>query len=275
MTKRILSAIVGGAAYVALGFYGLPWLSAGFAALAMLGLLEFWRLCRARGLRLQPQVTAAVGLILFASLTVVLHGADAVTRVRQVEPLLAACLILLFLAGSTAEVLKGQVKEAVDASAVQLFAGVYTIFPMAYMIMLRALPGDAGLYYFFLLTVATWAGDSAAYFLGSTLGRHRLAPALSPRKTWEGSAAGLAASALAGAVYGLAWHRDPWPALALGLLVGLCGQLGDLFESLLKRDFGVKDSGFFLPGHGGVLDRFDSLFFAAPVIYYLAAYLAP
>jgi phosphatidate cytidylyltransferase len=123
--------------------------------------------------------------------------------------------------------------------------------------------------------VITWAGDSGAFFVGRWLGRRPLFPAVSPKKTVEGSIGGVAASILAGLAGGL-WIvpmlgiRD---SVLLGLVAGVVGPIGDLVESLLKRDFGVKDAGELIPGHGGVLDRFDSLFFVAPVVYYYLKYL--
>jgi phosphatidate cytidylyltransferase len=123
--------------------------------------------------------------------------------------------------------------------------------------------------------VTIWAGDSAAYFVGRKYGRHKCAPAISPNKTWEGVIAGLVASGIAGGLMVSAFPAPPpeWkPVIPLfGLLVGAAGQIGDLFESALKREIRIKDFGNLLPGHGGVLDRFDSLLFAAPVAYWLFA----
>ncbi len=109
-----------------------------------------------------------------------------------------------------------------------------------------------------------WAGDSAAYFTGCAVGRRRMSPSISPAKTWEGFAAGLAASAGIAVLTGSAAGLTTAVSLAAGLACGLAGVLGDLLESAFKRDAGVKDSGLFLPGHGGFLDRTDSLVLAAP-----------
>jgi phosphatidate cytidylyltransferase len=114
-----------------------------------------------------------------------------------------------------------------------------------------------------------WAGDVAAYYAGRALGRHKLAPTISPNKTVEGSIAGLAGSILAGTLLGswLLQRQISFLALA-SLAAAIAGQLGDLAESALKRSSGVKDSSSLLPGHGGMLDRLDSLIFAAPVFYW-------
>ncbi len=122
----------------------------------------------------------------------------------------------------------------------------------------------------FLFFVSVWVMDSAAYAVGKTLGRHRLAPELSPKKTWEGAAAGFLAALLTV----LAFRRATPEmlsldrALAVGVVIGIGGQVSDLAESMIKRAVGVKDSGALLPGHGGVMDRFDCFLLSAPVVYY-------
>jgi phosphatidate cytidylyltransferase len=127
-----------------------------------------------------------------------------------------------------------------------------------------------------LLIVVVVASDSAQYYAGRAFGRRPLAPALSPKKTVEGAAGGLVAGAVALALVGHWW----WPAAPLALRAGLgavlvvLGITGDLFESMLKRAAGVKDSAALIPGHGGVLDRIDALLFAAPVYYTVVRYLA-
>ncbi len=124
-----------------------------------------------------------------------------------------------------------------------------------------------GLAWLLIVVLATWLGDTFAYLLGRSRGRHPLLPRVSPKKTVEGSIGGLAGSALAGgigsAVFGLG--VSAWVGAGVGLGLGLVGQLGDLSESLLKRQVGVKDSGALIPGHGGVLDRIDALLFALAV----------
>jgi len=113
-----------------------------------------------------------------------------------------------------------------------------------------------------------WLGDSMAYFVGRAVGRHRLAPALSPSKSWEGAWANFACCLLVG-LGGSTWLGLPlWQGGVIGAGVGVLGQLGDLFESSLKRAIGVKDFGGILPGHGGVLDRFDSFLFSVPWVWW-------
>ncbi|MGH9315641.1 MAG: phosphatidate cytidylyltransferase [Thermoanaerobaculia bacterium] len=124
------------------------------------------------------------------------------------------------------------------------------------------------------LFLIVWGCDSAAYYVGKNLGRHKLAPEVSPNKTWEGAIGGLLGATLIGAVFGGKWilpELDPIRGALAGALASTAGQFGDLFESMWKRGAGVKDSGTFLPGHGGFYDRIDSLLFAGPV---LAAFVA-
>ena len=134
---------------------------------------------------------------------------------------------------------------------------------------------ERGLAWVLTVIVVTWLGDAAAYLGGRAWGRHRLAPRLSPKKTVEGSVAGLATSALAGSFCSIAFGLDisPWLAAWVGAALGVVGQVGDLAESLLKRQAGVKDSGTLIPGHGGVLDRIDAQLFALPTGWFLADFV--
>jgi len=158
-------------------------------------------------------------------------------------------------------------------SAVTLFGVVYIGIALSYMILIRSLPHGESLALFILLV--TWAADTGAYYVGKTFGRHPLAPAISPKKTVEGLLGGLAFAILA--VY---LCRSWMPSydlslmswLLLGSLLTITGLIGDLAESALKRSACVKDSSGLLPGHGGMLDRIDSLLFTAPAFYYYVRY---
>ncbi len=156
--------------------------------------------------------------------------------------------------------------------AVTLLGVCYVNWLLGHAISLRALPD--GVHWILLLVWVTWVGETAAYVVGSLAGRHKLAPGISPGKTVEGAVAQLAASVLAALTAG-GWvfpglHlRD---ALAVGILLGVLGQVGDLVESALKRSVGVKDAGSVIPGHGGILDRIDGLLFNVPVLFYYVTY---
>jgi phosphatidate cytidylyltransferase len=147
---------------------------------------------------------------------------------------------------------------------------MYVNWLLGHAILLHALPAGASLVLF--LVGVTWVGETVAYVVGSTVGRRRLAPVISPRKTVEGAAAQLIASVAAGVLLA-AWLLPgcpvPW-ALGAGGLLGVVGQVGDLAESVIKRSVSLKDTGALIPGHGGVLDRIDSLLFNAPLLYVYA-----
>jgi phosphatidate cytidylyltransferase len=175
---------------------------------------------------------------------------------------------------------------ALRGAALTYFALPYILAPMVCLVLLHQAAGGADLL-LFLFTVV-WAGDILAYYVGKNLGRHRMAPRISPKKTWEGAAASVAGSIAAGYLVmrylgpigamlgggGSGGTGDAGPApgltdmgfvLALAAGLNVAAQLGDLAESLIKRSAGAKDSGTLMPGHGGVLDRIDALLFAAPV----------
>ena len=154
-----------------------------------------------------------------------------------------------------------------------LFGVLYVGIPLSTVVSVRNLPSGAFLVLF--LAVVTWASDSAAYYAGTLWGKHPLMPSISPKKSYEGLLGGLI-GAIAAALLAQLWFASTlsWTdAVALGILLTLTGLVGDLFESAIKRRAGVKDSGGILPGHGGMLDRIDSLLFTAPTFYYYVVYV--
>ncbi len=155
----------------------------------------------------------------------------------------------------------------------QVLGVIYIPLLLSYLVMIRN--GLDGIIWIYLLLIVVFAGDIGAFYVGSYLGRRKLCPAVSPAKTVEGSIGGLAFSVVAGTIFkSLVMPSLPWAGSALFFVaVNLAGQTGDLFESLLKRGGNIKDSGAILPGHGGLLDRIDALLFAAPVAYFLKAYI--
>ncbi|MGC1654154.1 MAG: phosphatidate cytidylyltransferase, partial [Candidatus Sulfotelmatobacter sp.] len=179
------------------------------------------------------------------------------------------------------------------AAAASVFAFVYIAIPMALLVAIRQQP--AGAIWTIYTLLAVWAGDVFAYFVGKSLGRHRMSPEISPKKTWEGAVASILASVIVGTLWiqhapgissallrvGLIDRRDGmfgleqpqlWPIILLSAVVNIAAQLGDLVESLIKRGAGVKDSGTILPGHGGMLDRIDAMLFAVPVVWAYGAW---
>ncbi|MDH3272052.1 MAG: phosphatidate cytidylyltransferase [Gemmatimonadota bacterium] len=194
---------------------------------------------------------------------------------------------------ATALSARGPAKNPLGASAVTGFSVVYLGLPLGCAMLLRALPESpawsvpperssaSGLALLALPLAATWIGDAAAYFAGSTWGRAKMAPSISPNKSWVGFWANVAGGGVAAVLWALAvaallpdLPMMPMPLVGvLGAGLGATAVVGDLVESLLKREAGVKDSGTFFPGHGGVLDRIDSLLFTIPAAYVALAVL--
>jgi phosphatidate cytidylyltransferase len=152
---------------------------------------------------------------------------------------------------------------------------LYIGLTLGYLLLIRGLPDGALLIFF--VVVVTWAGDTGAYLAGKSLGRHALAPVISPKKTYEGLAGGLVLACIL-ALIARAWFLPAfslWDCLILGPLLTMTGLIGDLTESAIKRSAGFKDSGSLIPGHGGMLDRLDSLLFTAPAFYYYVTITNP
>jgi phosphatidate cytidylyltransferase len=219
------------------------------------------------------------------------------------EKPLPSTAIFIFVAGAAAALApfifltigmrRGDLRSGYPAAAAAVFAFTYIALPMGMLVQLRQL--WAGAFYLLYLLLVVWAGDILAYFVGKSIGRHLMAPRISPKKTWEGAVASLVASVGVGWLlfahaerissallsWGLIVRRDGLfgletpamgPVILLTVVLNIAAQLGDLVESLIKRGAGVKDSGALLPGHGGMLDRIDALLFAAPVLWCYAAW---
>jgi phosphatidate cytidylyltransferase len=232
----------------------------------LLALWEYAALARAGGLAIPiVAASAAAALTAAAFAPVVSRGATGVA----LDVVLMSALVAL--GGLTLATWRGA-KDALAIAAASLFPSVYLGLPIGAMIAIREARGSRGL---FLLMLAVIVSDTAQYYTGRAFGRRPLAPAVSPKKTREGAVGGF----LAGAVFVVAAGRwwmpgTPAPVLAaLGLALVAAGIAGDLFESMLKRSVGMKDSAALIPGHGGILDRIDALLFAAPVYYIALLYL--
>jgi phosphatidate cytidylyltransferase len=188
---------------------------------------------------------------------------------RLLDPLVLPALALTLAVGATlsAPVWRGAVTT--EPAANTLLAILYVGWLLGFGILLHHTSPVGDELVLFLVGV-TWIGETAAYLVGSAMGRHKLAPVISPRKTVEGAAAQVVASVVSGAALG-AWLLPECGlavAVAGGALLGVVGQIGDLAESVIKRSVGTKDTGGLIPGHGGVLDRIDSLLFNLPAFYY-------
>ena len=224
------------------------------AVAALIALHELYRMAR----DLRPLVLAGYGGAIGALL-----GAE----VGDAEWMLAGFLVTFPLAFLFAAIASTRQSTTV-ALAATLFGAAWVSFGLAHFILLRRVeenPRDAILAVLFTV----FATDTFAYFGGRLAGRHRMTPVMSPKKTWEGFAIGALAGVATAFIVLYTTAYDGWRSVVVGAAVVLAATVGDLFESLVKRDLGAKDTGRILLGHGGVLDRIDSLLFAGPVGYYV------
>ena len=164
--------------------------------------------------------------------------------------------------------------EALPAAGISSSALLLVAFPLSFAVRLHGIPTFGPKILLFALAI-TWAADTTAYFVGRAIGKHPLAPHISPKKTWEGSIASMFGSLVVAYAFSF-WIRIPLPHLLIMAATGnIAGQMGDLLESAYKRSAGVKDSGGLLPGHGGILDRIDALILCIPVIWYYLVLVNP
>jgi len=161
----------------------------------------------------------------------------------------------------------GRRKEVFEGTAAVVVGFVYAGLPVSLLVLVDRAP--RGNVWIFFLLVIIFLGDTAALYCGRLLGKHKLYATVSPGKTWEGAAGGFVISVLAGIIFSRVFklHDSVWTMAMISGVIAIAGQVGDLAESMIKRNYGVKDSGTILPGHGGFLDRVDALLFAIPVFY--------
>jgi len=250
----------------------LPWLTIFAAIWGLLAALEFYRAVSASGQKAMP--LTALGLIL--TLLLIISGDSELLNIlgksfdtSLIKPaLLAATLVLPFI-----WLLLRRRGNSFNSWAWTIAGVLYIGWLLGHLVALRGL--DYGRDWVLLALFVTFASDSMAYFIGSAFGRHPLAPGISPKKTWEGAVGGIAGAIGTGMLIVLILDLPVTYIQAIPLAIGtsIFGQLGDLLESLFKRSVGIKNSGNTIPGHGGFLDRMDSVVFAGAFVYYYATVL--
>lgn len=262
LVSRVLVTLVGVPVVLGIVYIGGWWLFALAALAALAALHELYVMARA----LRPLVLAGYAGALTTLLGAQLGGAEWMVGGFMVT------LVLAFLLYGIAETRQ----TATVTMSTTILGTAWIALGLGHLLLLRDIP-NYGLIAVFAVLIAVFADDTAAYLVGRLVGRHKLAPSLSPGKTWEGFVAGTIA-AVAASFFTLYDDRDDfltiWQAVVLGFAIALAGAAGDLFESALKRDLQVKDSGRLLGGHGGMLDRIDALLFAAVAAFYVVIALS-
>lgn len=252
--SRILVAVVGLPAVLGLVWLGGWWLWALLAVAGIVALHEFYVMARA----LRPLVLAG-----YTGLVLTLLGAQLEGPTWMVAGFLTTLALAFLLKGVS------DTRQSLTVAVATTVTGVAWIgLGLAYILLLRAIPEHGRLAVFTVL-LAVFAADTLAFFTGRLIGRHKLAPVISPGKTWEGLVASTVAAVLV--PFFALYHQDflsVGESLVLGAVIAVVAPVGDLFESAVKRDFAVKDSGRLLAGHGGVLDRVDAHLFAAAAAFY-------
>lgn len=275
LLQRILSSVVLLPIVALIVWWGEPLVSATVILIAVIALHELFGLFRGGGY--QPRRSAGY-------LSVSLFVIAAALRARVGLDWTGLALVTSIIASLSVELPRRNRQHELLHWSLTLSGATYIGWTLAHFVLLRAIetplspsgwlgflglePGAAWIV--FVLAI-TFLSDTGAYFTGRLVGNHRMAPYISPKKSWEGAIGGLIIATLTGAflVYVLGLPIPTWVGALLGCMGSIAGQAGDLAESLIKRQVDIKDSGRIIPGHGGILDRIDSLLFTAPVLYYM------
>jgi phosphatidate cytidylyltransferase len=294
MMKRIVTAVILIPLVLLLVLKApLYWMAIVAGIVAMLAIAEFLKLTEAYGVEPLRQVTYGYVALFFVAVIISVSKTTPLVETSAMTYFIVVAVALAPFVFLTLAMRRRSLSSGYPAAATSVFALAYIAVPMALLIGIRQ--QAAGAIYVIYTLLVVWAGDIFAYFVGKSLGRHHMAPRISPKKTWEGAVASVAASVLVGTLWfrhaaaistwllQLNWlaRRDGMFGLeqppltsiiVLSVIVNVAAQLGDLVESLIKRGAGVKDSGSILPGHGGMLDRIDAMLFATPVVWAWSAW---
>jgi phosphatidate cytidylyltransferase len=265
LKQRVITAAVGVPIIVITIWFGDPWFSILIAAATLAGTYEFYRMANfdRRDPLLYLGLLWALALVLSPHYSSIGFLSIVVTATMLISLICLLC--------------RSPRENAFSNWAWMIVGALYVGWMLSYWLNLCDLPDGQSWVYLAMLTI--FANDTGAFFVGRARGRHKLLPAISPAKTWEGAIGGLISAILGAIVITMILNLiSPftfkyWQIILLGFLVSLFAQLGDLAESLLKRNMEVKESGNLLPGHGGILDRFDSLIFVGAVVYYYVVWV--
>src|SRR2546426_404504 len=276
--RRLLTSIVLWTVVISALFSGNKLISDGvflviMMALAGFGLLEFYGLVEKRGLICFKEWGVFGGLLLIASTFFYLSGVLGIQEAPAKANDFETSLLIIFVLGlCVRQFVSTHNTAGILAISTTLFGLMYVPWLLNFIQKINFFPKANGTHYVLYFILVTKFSDTGAYSVGALIGKHKMIPRISPGKTWEGFAGAILVSVLASVLFvhflghkmpGMDWRH----AIILGIILGLCAVIGDLIESLFKREAGVKDSGKFFPGIGGILDLLDSLLFNAPIMY--------
>jgi phosphatidate cytidylyltransferase len=275
---RIITGVVGVPALLVILSFLPAWATA--AAVAVIAAVAAYEILAAAGVKSKIQIAAT---LLFAALLVInppgFTETDAVRKITAVALFIGSAILFAAILWLTLEVFRGAQQIKIPATCYFVIGGIVIPHFLSYLVLLRSMP--RGRFLVLIPFIAAFLADAGAYFTGIFFGRHKAFSNISPKKTVEGCIGGLvvgvAAVCVYGAVINTAFGLDvsAFSLVVLGLLGAIAAVLGDLAFSLIKRERGIKDYGRILPGHGGMLDRFDSMALCAPVIYWLTLLFPP
>jgi phosphatidate cytidylyltransferase len=277
LKNRIVTAIWAIPVLSLIIWFGEPYFTIAAAVIGLLAAIEFFRLTK----EMKAQTLAIFGIV-WTVLIIIARDAAIINWLAPhfdtgllIPGIVTSGMVISLILLLTRKQKSGAFADWSWTLAEILYIGWF----LGYFVALRGLGGSGttiGRNWVFLAIFTSFGCDSAAYFIGRAFGKHKMAPEISPKKSWEGCVGGLFGAVLVSLFFVLNTplsvnqYLNWWQLVIIGLLVSVFGQLGDLVESLFKRNTGVKDSGNLFPGHGGMLDRIDSLVFAAIVVYYAA-----
>lgn len=259
LLPRILTALVGIPIVIACIYYGGLAFYIMFFAVVLFSVMEFYSVCK----KYNPMniIGTIVAIIFYLALC---------TGTYVQEVIIISVFILFFFV-----MLKKSVENVSGKLAITCFGAFFITWTLFHMVLIRDIP-KYGMHYIIFLFVNIWMLDTGAYFIGKMFGKHKLASVISPKKTIEGALAGVITAVVVSLVYRHLFLQNVLTikeTIIFALVISFVGQFSDLAESLFKRDCNIKDSGNILPGHGGMLDRFDSYLFCAPIFYYLIQFM--
>ncbi|WP_372518510.1 phosphatidate cytidylyltransferase [Candidatus Ruminimicrobiellum ovillum] len=255
LIPRILTALVGIPVVIACIYYGGLAFYIMFFAVILFSVMEFFSICK----KYNP-------LRFFGTLAAIVFYLALCTGTYVQETVIVSVFLIFFFA-----MFRKSIENVSASLAVTALGTFFITWALFHMVLIRDIP-KYGIHYIIFLFVNIWMLDTGAYFIGKKFGKHKLASLISPKKTIEGAIAGVVTAVLVSLVYRHFFMQNIITnneAIIFALVISFVGQFSDLAESLFKRDCNIKDSGNILPGHGGMLDRFDSYLFCAPIFYYL------